>query len=106
MQPSQEVTQVLGTMILYGFTFVFSAGMYASLYAAGRLTGRPYLLWLGYIFAALEVVGVAGMIFRGHLDLFWSLLMAFAGTVYLFLPQMTWWAVREFHRRHIAFERG
>ena len=106
MQPNHEVAHVVGTMIVYGFTFVFSAGVYASLYAAGRLTGKPYLIWASFVFAALLVWGVVGMITSGHLDLFWSLLMAFAGAVYLFLPQMTWWAVREFHRRHIAIERG
>ncbi len=106
MQPSHEVTQVLGTMILYGFTFVFSAGVYASLYAAGMIAGKRSLIWLSYVFAALLVWGVGGMVLSGHLDRFWSGLMLFAGAVYLFLPQMTWWAVREFHRRHVATERG
>jgi len=106
MLSNHEVAEVLRTMILYGFTFVFSAGMYASLYAAGVITEKPYLIRLSYPFAVLLVWGVAGLIRSGHLDLFWSLLMIFAGTVYLFLPQMTLWAVREFHRRHIVTERG
>ncbi len=105
MLSNHEVAQIVGMMIVYGFTFVFSAGMYASLYAAGVISGKRYLIRLSYPFAALLIWSVAGMILSGQLDVFWSLLMVFAGTVYLFLPQMTLWAVEEFHRRHIATER-
>jgi len=106
MQSNHEVAQALSVMITYGFTFVFSAGMYASLYAAGRIARKPYLVRLSYFFAALLVWGVVGMLTSGQLDTFWSLLMLFAGAVYLFLPQMTWWAVEAFHRHHISVERG
>ncbi len=105
MLTNHEVAEMLRSMILYGFTFVFSAGVYASLYAAGVILGKRYLVRLSYPFAALLIWSVAGMILSGHLDLFWSLLMLFAGSVYLFLPQMTLWAVEEFHRRHIVAER-
>jgi len=106
MLSNQEAAQAVYTMIVYGFTFVFSAGVYGSLYAAGVITGKTWLVRLSYVFAALLIWGVVGMLTSGYLDRFWSLLMLFAGSVYLFLPQITMWAVREFHRRHVAVERG
>jgi len=100
MISNQEVAQMVGAIIVYGFFFVLSAGLYAMLYAIGRLFEKPWLVRVSYLFAAVEALAALGMVATGYLDRFWINLILFSAVTYLFAPQAMWWVVVNFHRQH------
>ncbi|WP_457630681.1 hypothetical protein [Oceanithermus sp.] len=98
MYSNQEIAQMVGAIIIYGFFFVLTAGLYAMLYAMGRLFEKPWLVRASYLFAAAEALSAAGMVATGYLDRFWVNLILFSAGVYLFIPQGMWWVVVNFHK--------
>ena len=100
MISNHEIAQMVGAIIIYGFFFVLSAGLYAMLYASGRLFEKPWLVKLSYVFAAAEVLAAFGMAATGYLDRFWVNLILFSAATYLFIPQGMWWVVVNFHRAY------
>lgn len=78
---------------------VTAAGLYAALYALGRLLGNRALKNLSYAFAVLEVLGAIGMVYPDFLDPLWRALILVSAVVYLFLPQVMWRVVTTVHRR-------
>jgi hypothetical protein len=94
---NHEIAQMVGSIIVYGFFFVLSAGLYAMFYALGRLFERPWLVRFSYVFAAGQALAALGMIATGYLDAFWTYLITFAAIAYLFIPQGMWWVVTTFH---------
>jgi len=106
MISSQEVAQMVGAIIVYGFFFVLSAGLYAMLYAIGRLFEKPWLVKLSYLFAAVEMFSAIGMVATGYLDRFWINLILFSAFTYLFAPQAMWWVVVNVHKQYELEERA
>ncbi|WP_293173571.1 hypothetical protein [Oceanithermus sp.] len=98
MISSQEIAQMVGAIIIYGFFFVLTAGLYAMLYASGRLFEKPWLVKVSYVFAAAELLSAIGMVATGYLDRFWVNLILFSAITYLFIPQAMWWVVVNFHK--------
>jgi predicted MFS family arabinose efflux permease len=93
---------VIRDLLLSGMLLVTGAGLYACCYALGRLTGRRWLVRCSYLFAALQMLGVLGMILPGHLDPGWKYLVAFTGLALLAIPQAMWWVVVTMHAHHHA----
>ena len=100
MISSHEIAQMVGAIIIYGFFFVLTAGLYAMFYAMGRLFEKPWLVKLSYLFAAAEVLSAVGMVATGYLDRFWVNLILFSAAAYLFIPQGMWWVVVNFHHEY------
>ncbi|WP_456446193.1 hypothetical protein ACMC9I_11010 [Deinococcota bacterium DY0809b] len=100
MISNHEIAQMVGAIIIYGFFFVLTAGLYAMFYAMGRLFERPWLVKLSYLFAAAEVLSAVGMVATGYLDRFWVNLILFSAVTYLFIPQGMWWVVVNFHAEY------
>jgi len=98
MISNHEIAQMVGAIIIYGFFFVLTAGLYAMFYAMGRLFDKPWLVGASYLFAAAEVLSAVGMVATGYLDRFWINLIFFSAAVYLFVPQGMWWVVVNFHK--------
>lgn len=104
MISNQEIAQMVGAIIIYGFFFVLTAGLYAMFYTMGRLFERLWLVRFSYLFAAAEVLSAVGMVTTGYLDRFWVNLILFAATAYLFIPQGMWWVVVNFHAEYESGE--
>lgn len=94
-----EIAQIVGTIIVYGFLFIFFAGMYATFYPLGKLFQKPWLMWIGYAFAVAQFVSAMIMVSTGYLDAFWVTLVVFTALAYLVIPPAMWRLVLAFHRQ-------
>jgi len=92
------LAQAVGTIIVLGFFFVLLAGLYAALYAAGRMFNKPWLIRLGYVCGLGQFAAGMGMVFSGYLDPFWTYLVTFSAFAYLVIPPLMWRLVLAFHR--------
>ncbi|HHJ06963.1 MAG TPA: hypothetical protein ENK24_05645 [Anaerolineae bacterium] len=97
MGSNQEIARMVGLIMAFGFTFVLSAGLYAALYATGKLLEKPWLVKFSYLFALAEALSAVGMIYSGYLDRFWVVLVLASAIAYLFIPQGMWWVVTHLH---------
>ena len=104
MISNQEIAQMVGAIIIYGFFFVLTAGLYAMVYAMGQLFEKPWLVRLSYVFAGAELLSALGMVATGYLDRFWVGLIVFSALIYLVIPQAMWWVVVNFHKEHESEE--
>ncbi len=99
MISQNEIAQAVGTIIIFGFLFVFFAGLYAAFYTAGKMFEKPWLTWLGYIFAVIQFASAMVMVTTDFLDRFWVNLVIFAALAYLVIPPAMWRVVLAFHRQ-------
>jgi len=100
-----EIAQVVGAIIVYGFLFIFFAGMYATFYPLGKMFQKPWLVWIGYVFAVAQFVAAIAMALTGYLDPFWVKLVIFTTLAYLVIPPAMWRLVLAFHRQEKELER-
>ncbi|CAF0701729.1 hypothetical protein [Candidatus Methylacidithermus pantelleriae] len=95
---SAEIARMVGTIIVLGFCFVLSAGLYAGLYTAGRMFRKTWLIWVSSLFALGQFLAAVGMVMTGYLDPFWRYLVAASALAYLAIPPAMWRVVIAFHR--------
>ncbi len=100
MIDQNELVRAVGTIIAFGFLFVFLAGLYAGFYTASKMFERAWLAWIGYACAAGQFAAAMIMISTGFLDPFWVKLIVFAALAYLVIPPLMWRIVLAFHRYH------
>jgi len=106
MIDQNEIVQAVGTIIIFGFFFIFFAGLYAGFYTASKMFGKAWLAWISYIFAVAQFVSAMVMVTTGFLDPFWVKLMVFTAFAYLVIPIIMWRIVLAFHHYHEEEERG
>jgi cellulose synthase/poly-beta-1,6-N-acetylglucosamine synthase-like glycosyltransferase len=97
MIDQNEIVRAVGTIIAFGFLFVFLAGLYAGFYTASKMFGRAWLAWIGYACAIGQFASAMIMIGTGFLDPFWVKLILFAALAYLVIPPIMWRIVLAFH---------
>ncbi len=97
MSPSQEIARMVGFLMVWGFLFIFFAGLYAGFYTAGKMFRKPWLTWIGYVFAVAQFASGMNMVFTDFLDPFWKKLVVFIAVAYLFIPPIMWRIVLAFH---------
>lgn len=97
MSPSQDVARMVGFIMIWGFFFIFFAGLYAGFYTAGKMFRKAWLTWIGYGFAIAQFVAGMVMVSAGFLDPFWEKLVIFSAVAYLVIPIIMWRIVLAFH---------
>jgi hypothetical protein len=86
--------------VLSGGVMVLAAGLYAVLFALGRLWRRKSLLRASYVLALLALLAAFGMITSVALPPFWQLLVGLSAVAYMVLPPVMWRVVTRLHRRY------
>lgn len=97
MFEQNEVVRAVGTIIAFGFLFVFLAGLYAGFYTASKMFNKAWLAWIGYACAVGQFAAGMIMVSTGFLDPFWVKLIIFAALAYLVIPPIMWRIVLAFH---------
>ncbi len=100
MISQNDVVQAVGVIIVFGFMFVFFAGLYAGFYTASKMFEKAWLAWIGYAFAIGQFAAAMVMVSTGFLDPFWVKLVIFAALSYLVIPPIMWRIVLAFHHYH------
>ncbi|OZB57124.1 MAG: hypothetical protein B7X31_15240, partial [Thiomonas sp. 13-66-29] len=87
---------LLPTATLLG-AFVIFAGLYAMLYAAGKMRRSRALQAAGYVSYAAQCLVVAGLWWLSPLALAWKLLLVATGLFCSVIPSLAW---RHLHQLH------
>ncbi len=89
-----EVMVLLGA----GFFYVLGAGLYAFLYAYGRLRGKRGYFYSSFFFAGLVILCAYLMVRSPLFSGFWKALLSFATFAYLLIPKGMWWVMERVHK--------
>ncbi len=94
---------IQGAEILYligaGLVFITGAGLYALLYAYGKIKANVLLQRSSYIFAVLMLLGVFYIVQHPAFDTFWKGLLLVCGFTYLFIPKSMLWVMERVHAK-------
>ncbi len=94
---------IQGVEVLYligaGLVFIAGAGLYALLYAYGKIKGSILLQRSSYLFALAMLGGVAYIVAHPAFDTFWKSLLTVCGLTYLFIPKSMLWVMERVHLR-------
>ncbi|QSR88066.1 hypothetical protein [Methylacidiphilum caldifontis] len=86
-------------MLIAGFSFTLSAGLYAFFYALGRLSNSFLLELFSFVFAFLMILSGFFLVVCPVFTLFWKLLLVFSIFAYLIIPKGMLWIVKKLHQK-------